>query len=76
MTGNVLEDQKVGFHWAYGRSDHLGGTISVGAFASPEHVVHQDIVYAKGNPIQVSEAVVVSEAGRTVVIKDGAYTVF
>ncbi len=24
VTGNVLEDEKAGFHWAYGRSDHLG----------------------------------------------------
>ena len=28
VTGNVLEDEKAGFHWAYGRSDHLGGTVA------------------------------------------------
>jgi hypothetical protein len=76
VTGNVLEDEKAGFHWAYGRSDHLGGTVGVAAFASPQTVVHQDIVYAKGNPIQVAEATVVSASGRTTVIRDGAYVVF
>lgn len=76
VTGNVLEDEKAGFHWAYGRSDHLGGTVGVKAFLKPENVVHQDIVYAKGNPIQVAEAVVVGPAGRQLVIRDGAYVVF
>jgi leucyl aminopeptidase (aminopeptidase T) len=76
VTGNVLEDEKAGFHWAYGRSDHLGGTVGVRSFKRPENVVHQDIVYAKGNPIQVAEAVIVSKTGRKPVMRDGAYLVF
>lgn len=76
VTGNVLEDEKAGFHWAYGRSDHLGGTVGVKAFARPENVVHQDVVYAQGNPIQIAEATVVGPAGRRTVIRDGAYVVF
>lgn len=51
VTGNILEDEKAGFHWAYGRSDHLGGQIGISNFSSPEKVYHLDIVYAKGNPI-------------------------
>ena len=51
VTGNVLEDEKAGFHWAYGRSDHIGGKIGVKDFSSPGNVTHIDIVYAKGNPI-------------------------
>jgi len=51
VTGNVLEDEKAGFHWAYGRSDQLGGTVGANSFSSPGKVCHQDIVYAKGNPI-------------------------
>lgn len=51
VTGNVLEDEKAGFHWAFGRSDFLGGTVSPKDFSTPEKVLHQDIVYAKGNPI-------------------------
>ncbi len=77
VTGNVLEDEKAGFHWAYGRSDHLGGAIGVKAFIQPETVVHQDIVYAKGNPIQVAEAACVRPDGMKVrVIRNGAYAVF
>ena len=51
VTGNVLEDEKAGFHWAYGRSDHLGGEVGPSCFSAPERVCHQDIVYARGNPI-------------------------
>jgi hypothetical protein len=76
VTGNVLEDEKAGFHWAYGRSDHLGGTVGVKAFASPETVVHQDIVYARGNPIQVVEANAVRGTFRTRIIRNGDYIVF
>ncbi|MFH1176681.1 MAG: hypothetical protein V1750_04675 [Acidobacteriota bacterium] len=76
VTGNVLEDEKAGFHWAYGRSDHLGGTFGVKAFASPETVVHHDVVYARGNPIQVTEATAVGHATRTRIIRNGEYIVF
>jgi len=77
VTGNVLEDEKAGFHWAYGRSDHLGGTIGVANFIQPDMVVHQDIVYAKGNPIQVAEATAIRPGGgRTRIIRNGAYVVF
>jgi leucyl aminopeptidase (aminopeptidase T) len=76
VTGNVLEDEKAGFHWAFGRSDHLGGTVGVTAFSRSEHVVHQDIVYARGNPIQVAEAVVRRGALATTVVRDGDYVVF
>jgi leucyl aminopeptidase (aminopeptidase T) len=76
VTGCVLEDEKAGFHWAFGRSDHLGGVVGVAAFSSPENVVHQDIVYAEGNPIQVKSATIVHPNGQEVaIIKDGAYLV-
>ena len=74
VTGNVLEDEKAGFHWAYGRSDHLGGKIGLDDFRSPSHVVHQDIVYAKGSPIAVQSAELVKTSGQRIpVIRDGAY---
>jgi leucyl aminopeptidase (aminopeptidase T) len=74
VTGNVLEDEKAGFHWAYGRSDHLGGTVGLAAFRSPANVVHQDIVYAKESPISVARAELVDVEGRrTVIIEGGAY---
>jgi len=76
VTGNVLEDEKAGFHWAFGRSDHLGGTVGVTAFSRREHVVHQDIVYARGNPIRVVDAVVKRADLAMPVIRDGDYVVF
>lgn len=77
VTGNVLEDEKAGFHWAFGRSEHLGGVTGTGDFRRPEHVVHQDIVYAKGSPISVSAAdLVTSEGTRIAVIRDGAYVLW
>ena len=74
ITGVVLEDEKAGFHWAYGRSDHLGGVTGVADFSSPEMVVHTDVVYAADSPIQVRDAVVQHPDGRRLaVISDGEY---
>ncbi len=72
VTGCVLEDEKAGFHWAFGRSDHLGGVVGVDDFESPESVVHQDIVYAEGNPIQVESAVLIHADGRRVPVIEHA----
>ncbi len=72
VTGNVLEDEKAGFHFAYGRSDHLGGTVGVSAFSSPDKVLHQDIVYAKGNPVVCTRFELEFEDGSSeTVIVDG-----
>jgi hypothetical protein len=76
VTGNVLEDEKAGFHWAYGRSNHLGGKIGPGDFLHPDNVLHQDVVYAKGNPIQIADATAVRPEGKTRIIRNGAYVVF
>lgn len=76
VTGNVLEDEKAGFHWAYGRSEHLGGTVGPDSFSAPEHVLHQDIVYARGNPIRIAEATIVRGTDRKVVMRDSEYIVF
>lgn len=72
VTGCVLEDEKAGFHWAFGRSDHLGGVVGVEDFVSPDTVVHQDIVYAAGNPIQVESAVLIHADGRRVPVIEHA----
>ncbi|BCW92431.1 MAG: hypothetical protein ACOY7U_00925 [Acidobacteriota bacterium] len=76
VTGIVLEDEKAGFHWAYGRSDHLGGSVGVAAFLSPQTVVHQDLVYAQGNPVTVAEAYVLRGSERLLVMRNGNYTLF
>ncbi len=73
VTGNLLEDEKAGFHWAYGRSDHLQGKVGVKDFSSPDKVIHLDFVYAKGNPIVCKKLEFVhSDGQRTLAIRDGA----
>ncbi|MGB3905824.1 MAG: hypothetical protein WBB22_12975, partial [Anaerolineae bacterium] len=78
VTGNVLEDEKVmGMHWAFGLSDHLGGTVGVDDFSDPTHVEHRDWVYPQGGPIEISSLILVYEDGTSEeIIKDGEYTVF
>jgi leucyl aminopeptidase (aminopeptidase T) len=46
ITGNVLEDEKVGLHLAYGMSTHLGGTT--------HSDIHDDICYSKGCPVEAT----------------------
>ncbi|MFH1728372.1 MAG: hypothetical protein ABIA04_08140 [Pseudomonadota bacterium] len=77
IWGNVLEDEKAGFHWAYGRSDHLGGVVGVKEFLCPENVYHLDIVYAKDSPIQVEylEFIYQNETKKEI-IKDKEYLIF
>ena len=44
-VGEVLLDEKLGLHIAFGRSDHFGGQVGPNRFSRPEAVVHQDRVY-------------------------------
>lgn len=73
VTGIVLEDEKaLGFHWAYGRSDHLGGTVGIKDFRSPANVVHNDTVYAKGTPITCKKLdMIFADNTRKTLIRDG-----
>ncbi len=72
VTGNVLEDEKAGFHWAYGRSDHLGGIVSPKDFSAPGKALHQDIVYAKESPIVCDRLDFIFPDGtKQTVIRDG-----
>jgi len=44
-VGQILLDEKLGLHIAFGRSDHFGGMIGVKDFSSPDKVVHIDRIY-------------------------------
>lgn len=77
VAGNVLEDEKAGFHWAYGRSEHLGGVTGPGSFKDPANVVHHDVVYALGSPISISELTLIYPDGsREQLMLHGRYTIF
>jgi hypothetical protein len=73
VTGIVLEDEKaLGFHWAYGRSDHLGGTVGIKDFRSPDNVVHNDVIYARGTPIICRKLdMIFADNTRKTLIRDG-----
>lgn len=76
VTGNVLEDEKAGFHWAYGRSDQLGGSIGPKDFSTPDKVFHLDTVYAKGNPIVCKRLDFIHHDGtKQTVIRDGVLNI-
>ena len=56
VTGNVLEDEKVGgLHIAYGMSTHLGGKI--------KSDMHQDICYPKGLPVEATTLHLINNDG-------------
>ncbi|MFH1941046.1 MAG: hypothetical protein ABIL68_02995 [bacterium] len=44
-TGEILLDEKLGLHIAFGRSDHFGGAVGVKDFSSPDKVIHIDRIY-------------------------------
>ncbi|MDZ7265516.1 MAG: hypothetical protein ONB16_13120 [candidate division KSB1 bacterium] len=43
--GEILLDEKLGLHIAFGRSDHFGGAVGVKDFSSTEKVIHIDRIY-------------------------------
>jgi leucyl aminopeptidase (aminopeptidase T) len=64
VTGNVLEDEKVGLHIAYGTSTHFGGKV--------KSDTHFDIVYAKGCPVEGKSLKLIYEDGSKIeLVKDG-----
>jgi len=72
VTGNILQDEKAGFHWAFGLSEHLGGTIGEDNFNSAENVIHRDFVYAKDNEIECSLLeIVFPDNSRKILIRAG-----
>jgi len=44
-VGEILLDEKLGLHVAFGRSDHFGGAVGAADFTAPEKVIHIDRVY-------------------------------
>lgn len=44
-VGELLVDEKLGLHVAFGRSDHFGGIVGPASFRSLDRVVHLDRIY-------------------------------
>lgn len=77
--GEILLDEKLGLHIAFGRSDHFGGAIGVKDFSSPEKVIHIDRIYIpETQPQIVPERVQLQFAGSAPVllIAQGNYQIW
>lgn len=77
-VGEVLLDEKLGLHIAFGRSEHFGGQVGPAAFSAPERVVHIDRVYVeKLQPrVRVASAVLALPGGREVpLMREGRYVI-
>jgi leucyl aminopeptidase (aminopeptidase T) len=76
--GEILLDEKLGLHLAFGRSDHFGGQVGPAQFSGPEAVIHIDRVYVPETQpdVQVLAADLTMADGKTVALmRDGDYVV-
>jgi leucyl aminopeptidase (aminopeptidase T) len=77
-TGDLLLDEKLGLHIAFGRSDHFGGQVGAGDFSGPEAVVHIDRVYLPSvQPLVtvVSVDLTLQDGGQRPLIRNDAYVI-
>ncbi|HJV37668.1 MAG TPA: hypothetical protein VJ528_02415 [Geothrix sp.] len=76
--GEILLDEKLGLHLAFGRSDHFGGQVGPKDFSGPEAVIHIDRVYVPETQPDVKVLVVdlaMADGSAAPLMRDGAYTV-
>ncbi len=77
--GELLLDEKLGVHVAFGRSDHFGGNVGPADFRAPENVVHLDRIYLQATqPRIVLDTVLLTyERGlKEKIFERGKYLVF
>ena len=76
-VGEVLLDEKLGLHVAFGRSEHFGGQVGPAAFSRPEAVIHQDHVYIPELQPRIEAAeVTLDVAGRPLLLMQaGRYAI-
>ena len=76
--GEMLLDEKLGLHIAFGRSDHFGGATSPEDFKDPQNVIHIDRIYIPEvqDRVEVKEVVFeYSGQKNEVIIKRGGYVI-
>ncbi|MGD2084949.1 MAG: hypothetical protein PVH61_02075 [Candidatus Aminicenantes bacterium] len=75
----VLLDEKLGFHIAFGRSDHFGGAVGPKDFSSPKEVIHLDRIYIPATQPRISVISVVLDYPnnqKEKIIENDKYLVF
>ena len=78
-AGQIVLDEKLGLHIAFGRSDHFGGAVGVKDFSSPDKVIHIDRIYIPEtmNRISVEHVDAVYDDGRRLnLMSGGMYSIF
>lgn len=77
-VGEILLDEKLGLHIAFGRSDHFGGFVGAGQFSSPRALVHIDRIYIPQTQprIQVRSVKLHYPDHEEEIIRDGRYLDF
>ncbi|HNW60080.1 MAG TPA: hypothetical protein PKI62_10430 [bacterium] len=78
-VGELLLDEKLGLHIAFGRSDHFGGFVGAGQFSSPQALVHIDRIYIpQCQPLIQVASVKLNDAHGTSeeIIRNGRYLDF
>lgn len=77
-VGEILLDEKLGLHIAFGRSDHFGGSVGPADFSRPDAVIHIDRVYVpETQPAVVVKSVDLLRADgtRRALMREGQYVV-
>lgn len=75
----VLLDEKLGFHIAFGRSDHFGGAIGPKDFSSPSEVTHLDHIYIPATQPRISVKKIIlgfEKDKNEIIMEGGIYTLF
>jgi hypothetical protein len=75
----ILLDEKLGFHVAFGRSDHFGGAVSPADFSSPKEVIHLDRIYIPATqPRIIVKSIVLGFENnkREKILENGRYLIF
>lgn len=78
-SGEILLDEKLGLHIAFGRSDHFGGSVGPKDFSAPDKVIHLDRIYIPEtmNRIQVKEVEIkCADKPSIQIMKDEKYLIF
>ncbi len=78
-SGKILLDEKLGFHIAFGRSDHFGGIVGPKDFHSPSEVIHLDRIYIPATQprITIKSLVLLYPENRgEIILEDGKYLIF
>ncbi len=78
-VNEILIDEKLGLHIAFGRSDHFGGAVGVDDFTSLETVEHTDRIYIPETQplINVDKVTLLkNDETKEVLIQDNEYTVW